>query len=32
VRSLQEYYSRDKEQMAERETVEPLMGRGGVGS
>jgi carbamoyl-phosphate synthase large subunit len=32
VRSLQEYYSRGKEQIAERETVEPLMGRGGLGS
>jgi carbamoyl-phosphate synthase large subunit len=30
VRSLQEYYSRDREEMAERETVEPLMGRGGL--
>jgi len=31
VQSLQEYYSRDKEQTAERERVEPLMGRGGRG-
>jgi carbamoyl-phosphate synthase large subunit len=30
VRSLQEYYSRGKEQTAEREEVEPLMGRGGT--